>query len=111
MAYTVERRSSDSGPVVHWSDEDVQESADDLESRTNSRRATERSEICNWLSQLLAEGPVPATEVHEAAAATGFSRATLRRAFRQLRGQALKDGRGGWAWKLPEQDAHNLCAG
>jgi putative DNA primase/helicase len=111
MAYTIESRSDGQGAMVHWSEDVVRESLDQLASAGPGRRPTERIEVCNWLTQHLASGPVPTVEVYEAASAAGYSQATVRRAFRDIRGKAVKLGNSGWMWKLPdpstEQDAHN----
>ena len=55
-----------------------------------------------WLAELLAAGPVPATEVEEQAGKAGFSWATIRRAKDELRIKPRRDGFGGpWVWELP----------
>jgi hypothetical protein len=58
----------------------------------------------NWIQKRLAKGPVPARDVQEEADAHGISKATVRRAFRELRGEAVKTGFGifgEWMWQLP----------
>jgi putative DNA primase/helicase len=111
MAYTIEPRAGGGGAVVHWSDEEVHAPADNATSTKFGRPATERSEATQWLAQLLSAGPVPTAEVHDAAAAAGYSLATIRRAFREIGGKAVKLG-SAWQWKLaeraqPDQDAQN----
>lgn len=101
MAYTIESRGDGRGAVVRWSEEEVHELPDNIARKPAGRPATERNEVARWLTQLLAGGPQPTTEVHEAAAAMGYSRATVRRAFRDIGGKAVKQG-SGWFWKLPE---------
>ena len=100
MAYTIEPRG-DGGAVVQWSDEEVRDCAEEFAGGSVGRPATERQEVSRWLRELLADGPLPTTEVHEAAGASGYSVATVRRAFRDIGGKAAKQG-SVWVWKLPE---------
>jgi hypothetical protein len=100
LAYRVEPLDG-AAPMIQWSSEQVNELADDF-GPTAGRPSTEREEVAAWLQNHLAAGPQPTTEVHAAAIAAGYSAATLRRAFRDLRGQAIKAGRGHWLWQLPD---------
>jgi AraC-like DNA-binding protein len=55
------------------------------------------------LEELLHHGPLPAAEVQAAAEARGISYGTLRRAFRELGGQSLRQPRGAthqFLWQL-----------
>jgi hypothetical protein len=65
----------------------------------------ERCQAEGWLREFLVGGPQPASEVRNAAAAHGFSYATPRRAFRDVRGVAIREGNVGlkpkWMWRLP----------
>jgi hypothetical protein len=57
----------------------------------------------DWLRRRLAKGFAPARDVQEEADAHGISKATVRRAFRKLGGEAFKTGFslfGGWLWRL-----------
>ena len=78
MAYTIEPRAGGGGAVVRWSDHEVHDAADDFASASGARPCPERDEAGQWLAQFLADGPVPTTEVHAAAAAMGYSLATIR---------------------------------
>jgi AAA domain len=109
MAYMIERRSDGQGAVVRWSEEEVRECGDGFSAANPGRRSNERDEVCRWLGHVLEEGPVPTTEVHEAASANGYSLGTVRRAFRDIGGKAVKLGNG-WCWQLTNQDAHNASA-
>src|SRR5690606_10708612 len=50
-----------------------------------------------WLETALSDGPRPAAELVAAAAETGISEATLRRAKRELGIRATRAGKG-WSW-------------
>ena len=108
MAYTIVPRRDGGGAVVEWSDEDVRVSCDEPASANPSRIPNDRQKACRWLAELLADGPLPTTDVHQAAAANGFSLTNIRRAFCDINGKAEKQGNGGWRWRLPEQDAQCL---
>ncbi len=56
-------------------------------------------QCAQWLCELLARGPVPQTEILEAAAAAGFSYRTLRRAKDQLKIQSKRKANGHWLWR------------
>jgi putative DNA primase/helicase len=108
LAYTIVPRSDGGGAVVEWSDEDVRVSCDEPASPNVSRLPNERQKARHWLAELLENGPMPTTDVHQAAVANGFSVGTIRRAFRDIDGKAEKQGNGGWLWRLPEQDAQDV---
>jgi hypothetical protein len=63
-----------------------------------------------WLEEFLAQGPRGTSEVQRAANAHGICPRTLRRAFRDLDGEAVKQppfAFGQWVWKLPAKDGQN----
>ena len=63
-----------------------------------------RPQVVEWLRELLAEGPVPSSEVEQRAAVElGASRATLWRAAKEVGVKTRKAGRV-WVWEL--QNAH-----
>jgi len=63
---------------------------------------SERQEAKDFLRELLAQGPVPANEVHATARQAGISEMTLRRAKNEIGVVAKKDGfQGQWLWGLP----------
>lgn len=58
-----------------------------------------------WLKEALREGPIRSTEIFRMAKENEISTATLRRAQKELRIEAYKEGileKGKWYWKLPE---------
>ena len=74
--------------------------------RAKGRPDAERQDATDWLRSRLADGPRPAKEIQEEAEAHGIRGITLRRAFRELRGEAFKVGSVAlgqckWMWKLP----------
>jgi putative DNA primase/helicase len=105
MAYEIESRVG-GGAFVRWSDEVVQAPANDSTSSKFGRPSNERSEATQWLTQLLSAGQLPTAEVHDAAAAAGYSLTTIRRAFREIGGKAVKVGNG-WQWKLADHKEPN----
>jgi hypothetical protein len=108
LAYTIESRGPCRTAVVCWSADTVSVSADEALGRPALPR-DEKSLECHlasaWLHEFLAGGPQPASEVRNAAAAHGFSYATLRRAFRAAGGEAVRESNEGrkprWVWQLP----------
>jgi hypothetical protein len=111
MAYTIEPNTQGTGAVVRWSNEEVHTAADNTVAANLGRPSTERSEAARWLTQLLADGPMPTNEVHDAASAAGYTLATIRRAFRAIGGNAVKQG-SGWQWQLhANQDAQKSDCG
>ena len=59
-----------------------------------------------FLLNILANGPVPKTDIDEAAEANGIAKRTLDRAKAELNVEAEKDRtspQGVWTWRLPEK--------
>jgi len=57
----------------------------------------------DFLREILAGGPVPVNEIHDAARAQGIALTTLKRAKKQLRiGSDKKGMKAGWVWFIPE---------
>jgi len=68
------------------------------------RPSFERDDAVRWLQQALAEGAKPAPQIERRAVAHGLRVITVRRAFRELGGEAVKIGwgpLGEWYWRLP----------
>ena len=103
LAYTIEPRPTGQ-PTIRWAAELVSTAADDaLRPRVGHPRS-ERDDAIHWLRGKLAAGPLPARQVQDEAEAHGIRQITLRRAFRELDGEALRSGYreiGGWLWRLP----------
>jgi RecA-family ATPase len=72
--------------------------------RERGRTATERNDAAEFLTELLAAGPVPSSDILAQARTQGFSERTLRRAKKLLAITAAKVDGGGWTWSLPDCD-------
>jgi putative DNA primase/helicase len=107
LACSIETHPHTGLPIVRWSSESLNMDADaalTVFATKESRPAAERREASRWLRAQLAAGPRPTNEISETAAAHGFSIGTLRRAFRDLGGVAVRTGygtQGQWHWRLP----------
>jgi hypothetical protein len=93
-----------SRPTIRWSLEPATISADQAIARPNGRPPTDRDDAARWLRQALASGARPFDLIRNEAVANGYQLITLRRAFRQLGGEAVRLGfgpLGEWFWRLP----------
>jgi hypothetical protein len=114
LAYSLEPRVGDPGmAVVAWEAVPVTVTANEALTVDQSRhdKPTERDTATDWLRELLASGPLPATEVKGEANSAGFAWATLRRAKERLGIRPRKSGfDAGWIWELPKgiapEDTH-----
>jgi hypothetical protein len=110
LAYRIE--SPDGGrPCVAWQEGEVSITADDAlaDDRDGQRERTEREDCAEWLTVLLANGPIPAREVEREARDAGQAVATLRRAKAEIKVESRRSAFGGpWEWFLPKpaEDAH-----
>jgi len=88
-------------PRIAWGDE-VTISADEALSPPPDEERGAMEEACEFLTTLLAEGPVAAEKVMCEARGAGVAPITLKRAKRAVKVKAAKTGmRGGWEWSLP----------
>ena len=97
LLYRIEDR--DGVPVIDWQGE-CDLVADDLVAETGQRSGAV-DDAAEWLEQLLADGPVPASEVKEAGATAGHADKTLGRAKKTLGVVSRRDGKT-WVWALPD---------
>jgi len=98
-AGTAVRVDWEPGPV----DVDVE---DALAGPEPTAERSEREEAKDFLHEVLADGPVAATEVKKQAKALGIALRTLFRAKGELKVKAEKSGfRGPWLWSLPPKIA------
>jgi hypothetical protein len=111
LAFTIS-----SGPIrgaakIDWSSIPVVAAPDMVVnySRRNGRPDDERKQAIDWLACYLHAGPRPAREVRQAADANAIGFGTLRRAFRDLHAEAIKEStaHGRWLWRLPLKGAQN----
>jgi hypothetical protein len=106
LAFTIESHAATNEPTIHWFPDPDAASVDSIvgNARPRGRPDHEREDAMDWLKSRLASGPAPAIDVLEEADAHGINKLTLRRAFRTLRGEAVKTGFGSigqWQWRLP----------
>jgi putative DNA primase/helicase len=110
LAYTVEESAAHAAPVVCWSPQPMDVSADAVlapSSTDGMLRDEERRHAMQWLAERLAGGPSPSRHVMADAAANAIAPRTLRRAFREMGGRAVRVGSAMptyWTWELLQQD-------
>jgi putative DNA primase/helicase len=92
-------------PHVIWEPQHVDVTAvEAMQAASQSRSTTAVDDAKKFLLDILGNGPVPKTEIDDAAEANGISQRTLCRAKKDLHVEAKKDGlKGGWNWRLPKQ--------
>jgi hypothetical protein len=78
-------------------------SADDILNYTSAagQKANEQGECSVLLMELLAAGPLPATEIWEAMEANSFAESTVKRAKKALGVKSYREA-GGWLWACQE---------
>ncbi len=107
LAFTIAATACGESPTLDWSLQLVDLAADEAVAPPKpalGRPSFERDDAKRWLRQALAEGAKPAAQIQHDAEGAGLSRATVRRAFRELGGDAVKVGFGllsQWHWRLP----------
>jgi putative DNA primase/helicase len=90
-------------PRIIWDDAPVDMTADQALAAANKHSKDSKSlkDAKEFLTELLADGPVEATDGEEAAAKEGISKRTLERARAALGIKAAKDGfQGPWMWSM-----------
>lgn len=115
-APSLRSRTGDGDPgmaVVAWEAGPVTVTANEALTvdRPRHDKPTERDTATDWLRDLLADGPMPTTDIRAQANEAGFAWATLRRAKERLGIRPRKSGFDkGWIWALPTgpscEDAH-----
>jgi putative DNA primase/helicase len=107
LAFTIHCEPCDRVPTVAWSAEPVALDPDEALNPSKEpapRPHPELDDAVRWLQTELAEGAKRSRKVEVAAEAHGIRLITLRRAFRELGGEAIRDGFGAlsaWHWRLP----------
>ena len=94
---------------VEWEQEPVRITADEALAAEAADAADTSSgvEAENFLTELLAEGPVQAKQVRADVEAAALSWSTVKRAKARLGIKAEKDGmEGGWSWSLPRRGSN-----
>jgi putative DNA primase/helicase len=110
LAFKIERNPSNGGPVVRWLPETIEVRSDAVPAaiRELGRPDDERRYAVQFLRTRLSAGAALVRDVRADADAHGIGYGTLRRAFRDLGAEAIKQGDvkyGPWTWKLPGQGA------
>ncbi|MHC4696647.1 MAG: AAA family ATPase [Planctomycetota bacterium] len=88
--------------VVHWDSEPVQVDADSVLTSNGTDR-TQRTEAEDWLTRLLAVGPMPVNEIRKAAEADSHAWRTVERAKNRLGVVSRREGfgeNGRFTWEL-----------
>ena len=89
-------------PTVHWAEDGLHITADDLFQPKQSGEPSKREEAEGFLREFLGEGGKLATEVTDAATDRGITEGTLRRARESLGIKPKKQSDGTWIWSLPD---------
>lgn len=105
LSYTIEPRGAGGAAVVCWTEGAVTRDTDEVLAERPGwidRSGAERRDAVDWLREFLATGPQEARAVRSAAEAHGISYATLRRAFREAGGVAIREGTvpARWFWGM-----------
>jgi len=102
---------AESGSVrVNWLGQSEVSAKDLLATPQDREHADARSEAVEFLNEVLADGPVAASQVKEEAEDAGISERTLARAKKVVgvmsyrEGEIGERGKGQWLWKLPIVD-------
>jgi hypothetical protein len=110
LAFTIQ--SQHGLPRIQWSPEPVTQSVDFAiaAARAAGRPNEERQRATKWLKERLEKSEGKAYDIREEADLHGISYGTLRRAFRDLEGIAVRKGKFplfDWYWRLPGRAAQN----
>ncbi|MBD3672367.1 MAG: AAA family ATPase [Planctomycetaceae bacterium] len=111
LAYKLIQQPGAMTACLHWSEDPVTISADQLMNPPQKgSRAGVVEDAVEWLLDLLIDGPQAAGEVWEAAQAEGFSKYAVNEAKKRLQIRPEKVGvDAGWQWSLPEESEGVVC--
>jgi hypothetical protein len=88
-------------PRIEWLSEVVSMSADEAMAAARERH-TKVEDVKEWLTDILADGPLPMKTVEETAGRAGYSMMTVRRAADAIGVKKDKGGyQGSWQWSMP----------
>jgi hypothetical protein len=103
LAFSVQSAALDNGietSRIEWERDAVTMTADEaLSFDSGQDKSGEREEARRFLLELLADGPMLATEAERQFQEAGFSEKTIRRAKKDL-GVVSEKGKTGWTWEL-----------
>lgn len=88
-----------SQPIVKWGDSEPL-TAEDLFHKSRGRPPTKKKQAKEFLQKRLVEGPVPKTDLDEAADEEDFSLSTMDNAAGEIGVEKRQEGRQ-WIWSLP----------
>jgi hypothetical protein len=109
LAYRVE--AVEGIPRIEWEPEPVHISAEEALSPDREHRSA-TDEASDFLREVLADGPMKATDVQREARQAGISDKALRSARERLGIKPHKRGyQGAWVWELPGEDASKMPKG
>jgi hypothetical protein len=116
QAFAATDDSDGTVPLLTYAGESALTARQHLAASADAGEDGDHSDVDEWLTALLADGPVKATEVYSAADAAGHSKDKAKRAKKRLGVEAVKDGNGPWRWSLskgaaapPSQNARSLA--
>lgn len=104
FAFRVESRTTGGieTSCVTWENEPVSITADEAVNQSTEPEQSAVKETCDFLSALLSQGAMPASQVFDEAKSAGHSAASVNRAKTALGIKPKKDGnKGHWLWQLP----------
>jgi energy-coupling factor transporter ATP-binding protein EcfA2 len=106
LAFAVQSATLDNGietSRIEWERDAVNMTADDaLNFDADQDKSGERAEARRFLLELLADGPVLATEAERQYQEAGLSPRTINRAKKDLGVVSEKRGKAGWTWEIPK---------
>ena len=99
-----------SQPVLQWENEVVTVSADDALTAKEQDGRRKSNPAVNFLREFLADGKRDKRDIDERAEAEGITEKQLRNAKGKIGIVVIKGSfKGGWAWKLPEEQLDEGC--
>lgn len=111
LAFSIQSLTLPSGietSHIQWEREAVNLTADEaLRVDDDQAKAGERQEAKRFLLDMLANGPILASDAERRCQEDGLSIRTLKRAKKELGIISEKNGAAGWFWKLPTEVADN----
>lgn len=93
------------GGCLHWFPEPIDIDADSVLANDDAGERTERNAAADWLTELLARGPMPVKDIRGAAEADCHKWRTVERAKQAIGVRASREGYGSggrYVWSLPD---------
>lgn len=102
QAFAVTDESDGTVPLLTYVGESALTARQHLAAAAATGEEDDHGDVDEWLTALLADGPMKATAVYAAADAAGHSKDKAKRAKKRLAIDAIKEGNGPWLWSLPK---------